>query len=69
MLRLILPVSSMFFAVFFIFLSKNKNNYQKLVANNGEKFAAQISKYLNIGGISLLVFSSVWLLFLLIQSR
>jgi len=59
----------MFFAVFFIFLSKNKNNYQKLVANNGEKFAAQISKYLNIGGISLLVFSSVWLLFLLIQSR
>jgi hypothetical protein len=66
MLRLILPISSMLFATFFIFLSKNKKNYQKLVNSNGEKYAAQISKYLNIGGYFLLIFSSIWLLFLLI---
>jgi hypothetical protein len=66
MLRLISPVSSMLFAAFFIFLSKNKKNYKKLVDSNGEKFAAQISKYLNIGGYFLLIFSSIWLLFLLI---
>ena len=67
MLRLILPVSSMLFAAFLIFLSKNKKNYQKLVDSNGEKFAVQISKYLNIGGYFLLIFSSIWLLFLLIM--
>jgi len=66
MLRLIYPISSMLFAIFFIFLSKNKKNYQKLVENSGGKFAAKTSKLLNIGGFSLLIFSSLWLLFLLI---
>ncbi len=66
MLRLIYPISSMLFAIFFIFLSKNKKNYQKLVENGGEKFAAKTSKLLNIGGFSLLIFSSLWLLFFLI---
>jgi len=66
MLRLIYPILSMFFAIFFIFLSKNKKNYQKLVARGGEKFAAQTSNYLNIGGYFLLIFSSIWLLFLFI---
>jgi isoprenylcysteine carboxyl methyltransferase (ICMT) family protein YpbQ len=66
MLRLIYPISSILFAIFFIFLSKNKRNYQKLVENAGEKFAAQTSRYLNIGGYFLLVFSTLWLLFSLI---
>jgi len=66
MLRLIYPISSMLFAIFFIFLSKNKKKYQKLVASGGEKFAAQTIKYLNIGGFFLLIFSSIWLLLLLI---
>ena len=66
MLRLIYPISSMLFAIFFIFLSKNKKNYQKLVENSSEKFIAKTSKLLNIGGFSLLIFSSLWLLFFLI---
>jgi len=66
MLRLIYPISSMLFAIFFIFLSKNKKNYQKLVENSGKKFAAKTSKLLSIGGFSLLIFSGLWLLFLLI---
>ena len=66
MLRLIYPISSMLFAIFFIFLSKNKKNYQKLVENSGKKFADKTSKLLNIGGFSLLIFSSLWLLFFLI---
>jgi len=66
MLHLIYPILSMLFAIFFIFLSKNKKNYQKLVASGGEKFATQTSRYLNIGGFFLLIFSSIWLLFLLI---
>ena len=65
MLRLIYPISSMLFSILFIFLSKNKKNYQKLVENGGEKFAAKTSKLLNIGGFSLLIFSSLWLLFFL----
>ena len=66
MLNFIFPVSFIMFAIFFLILSKSKKNYQKLVDSNGEKFATQISKYLNIGGYFLLIFSSIWLLFLLI---
>ena len=66
MLNFIFPVSFIMFAIFFLILSKSKKNYQKLVDSNGEKFATQISKYLNIGGFFLLIFSSIWLLFLLI---
>jgi isoprenylcysteine carboxyl methyltransferase (ICMT) family protein YpbQ len=66
MLNFIFPVSFIMFAIFFLILSKSKKNYQKLVDSNGEKFATQISKYLNIGGYFLLIFSSIWSLFLLI---
>lgn len=66
MLSVIYPVSSMLFAVFFILLSKNKKNYQKLVESGGKKFADQTSKYLKIGGFLLLFFSTCWLLFILV---
>jgi len=66
MLNFIFSVLFIMFAIFFLILSKSKKNYQKLVDSNGEKFATQISKYLNIGGYFLLIFSSIWLLFLLI---
>ena len=59
----ILPVSFIMFAIFFLVLSKSKKNYQKLVENNGEKFANQVNKTLKTGGYLLLVCSLLWLIF------
>lgn len=61
MLDLIFPISFTLFAIFFLILSKSKNNYQKLVENNGEKFANRVNKGLKICGYLLLVFSLFWL--------
>jgi hypothetical protein len=61
MLNFILPVSFTMFAIFFLVLSKSKKNYQKLVENNGEKFANQVNKTLKTGGYLLLVCSLFWL--------
>ena len=57
----ILPVSFIMFAIFFLVLSKSKKNYQKLVENNGEKFANQVNKTLKTGGYLLIVCSLLWL--------
>jgi hypothetical protein len=61
MLDFILPVSLAFFAIFFLFLSINKKNYQKLVENNDEKFADKINNGLKICGYLLLICSLVWI--------
>jgi len=63
MSNFILPVSFTMFAIFFLVLSKSKKNYQKLVENNGEKFANQVNKTLKTGGYLLLVCSLLWLIF------
>jgi len=49
------------FAIFFLVLSKSKKNYQKLVENNGEKFANQVNKTLKTGSYLLIVCSLLWL--------
>lgn len=56
------PISFILFATFFLFLSKSKKNYQKLVESNGEKFAGRINKGLKVCGYLLLICSIVWLL-------
>jgi hypothetical protein len=61
MSNFILPVSFTMFAIFFLVLSKSKKNYQKLVENNGEKFANQVNKTLKTGGYLLIVCSLLWL--------
>ena len=61
MLNFIFPVSFIMFAIFFLILSKSKKNYQKLVENNGEKFANQVNKTLKTGGYLLIVCSLLWL--------
>ena len=61
MSNFILPVSFTMFAIFFLVLSKSKKNYQKLVENNGEKFANQVNKTLKTGGYLLLACSLFWL--------
>jgi hypothetical protein len=61
MLDIIFPLSFILFAFFFLFLSKNKMNYQKLVKNNGEKFAKQVNTFLSVCGYLLLVCSFLWL--------
>lgn len=61
MLDFIFPVSFTLFAIFFLILSKSKKNYQKLVENNGEKFANKVNKSLKICGYLLLVCSLFWL--------
>ena len=61
MIDIIFPVSLTLFAVFFIILSKSKKNFQKLVENNGEKFANKVNNGLKICGYLLLVCSFVWL--------
>ncbi len=63
MSNFILPVSFTMFAIFFLVLSKSKKNYQKLVENNGEKFANQVNKILKTGGYLLLACSLLWLIF------
>lgn len=62
MLDFIFPISFTLFALFFLILSKSKKNYQKLVENNGEKFANRVNKGLKICGYLLLVFSLFWLI-------
>ena len=61
MLDFIFPVSFALFAVFFLILSNSKKNYQKLVENNGEKFANKVNIGLKICGYLLLVCSLIWL--------
>jgi hypothetical protein len=62
MLNTFFPISFMLFAVFFLFLSKSKKNYEKLVENNSEKFAGRVNKGLNVSGWLLLSCSIGWLL-------
>ena len=62
MLNIIFPISFILFATFFLFLSKSKKNYQKLVESSGEKFAGQVNKGLKVCGYLLLICSIVWLL-------
>jgi hypothetical protein len=50
------------FGVYFLILSNSKKNYQKLVENNDEKYAARNNKVLKIGGFILLVFSLLLML-------
>jgi hypothetical protein len=61
MLNFIFPVSFALFSIFFLILSNNKKNYQKLVENGGEKFANNVNKGLKICGYLLLVCSLFWL--------
>ncbi len=60
MLNYIFPSMFAFFAIFFLILSKSKKNYQKLVENNGEKFANKVNRGLRIGGYLLLVCSLLY---------
>ncbi len=62
MLNFIFPVLFILFAIFFIVMSKSQRNYEKLVENNGEKFANQVTKYGRVCGYLLLVCSGFWLL-------
>jgi len=57
----IFPILFIMFAVFSLFLSMSKKNYQKLIKNNGEKFANQIIRYLKICGYLLLICAVVWI--------
>ncbi len=50
-------------AIFFLTLSISKSNYQKLVENNGEKFANYVNRGLRVCGYLLLVCSIFWFLF------
>jgi len=61
MIDFVFPVSLTLFAVFFIILSKSKKNFEKLVENNGEKFAKKVNNILKICGCLLLVCLLVWL--------
>jgi len=65
MLGLIGPSSAILSAIFAILLSKSKKNYERLVENGGEKFAAQVTRYLRLGGVLFLIFSVIWLLVVL----
>ncbi len=60
-MNFIFPVLFILFAIFFLILSKNKKNYQKLIENNGEKFANKINKGLKVCGYLLLICSLFWL--------
>jgi len=60
MFDFIVPSLFAVFAIFFLILSKSKNNYQKLVQNNGEEFANKVNKGLKIGGYLLLVCSLLY---------
>jgi isoprenylcysteine carboxyl methyltransferase (ICMT) family protein YpbQ len=60
MLGLIGPTLSILFAILSILLSKSKKNYQRLIENGGEIFAAKVTKCLRVGGILYLAFSIVW---------
>jgi uncharacterized membrane protein len=62
MLNIFFPISFILIAIFSLFLSKSKKNYQKLVESNGEKFAGQVNKGLKVCGYLLLICSIVWLL-------
>ena len=62
MLNIFFIISLILFASFFLFLSKSKKNYQKLVKSSGEKFADQVNKGLKVCGYLLLICSIVWLL-------
>ena len=61
MFDFIFPVSFALFAIFFLILSNSKMNYQKLVENNGEKFANKVNKGLKICGYLLMICSLYWL--------
>ena len=63
MLNIALTLSFILFAAFFLFLSKNRKNYQKLVESNGKEFADWINKGLKVCGYFLLICSMVWLSF------
>jgi hypothetical protein len=62
MLNFFFPISFILFATFFLYLSKSKTNYKKLVKSNGEKFAIRVNKGLKVCGYLLLICSIVWLL-------
>jgi len=61
MIDFIFPVLLTSFAVFFIILSKSEKNFQKLVENNGEKFANKVNNGLKVCGYLLLVCLLAWL--------
>jgi len=63
MIDIFFPISFMLFGIFFLVLSRSKKNYEKLVENNGEKFAGRVNKGLNVSGWLLLTCSIAWLLF------
>lgn len=63
MFDFVFPISFALFSIFFLILSNSKKNYQKLVENNGEKFANQVNKTLKIGGVLLFGCSLLWLIF------
>jgi isoprenylcysteine carboxyl methyltransferase (ICMT) family protein YpbQ len=62
MSNIFFPISFILFATFFLFLSKSKKNYQKIVESNGEEFAVRVNKGLKVCGYLLLICSIVWLL-------
>jgi len=62
MLNIFLQISFILSAIFFLFLSKNKNNYLKLVESYGERFAGNVNKGLKVCGYLLLICSIAWLL-------
>jgi hypothetical protein len=65
MIGLTFAIATMFFSIGFIVLSKSEKNYNALIESNGEVFAQKVTKTLNIGGKCLLVFSILWVVFLL----
>lgn len=66
MVNIVFAVATMVFSIGFIFLSKSEKNYNSLIESNGEAFAQKVTKILGIGGKCLLVFSILWLIFLLV---
>jgi hypothetical protein len=45
-----------------ILFSRSKKNYQRLVADGGEKHAAQATKYVRLGGVASLICGAILLL-------
>jgi len=61
MLNVLFPISFILFGTFFLVISKNKKNYQKLAASSGGKFADHVNRGLKTCGYLLLICSVIWL--------
>jgi hypothetical protein len=61
MIDFVIPILFVMFGIYFIILSKNEKNYQKLIKNNGRDFANKINKGLKMGGYLLLICSFFYL--------